>query len=81
MKLQKDKHNMLIKLEFNTEISEDLEDWAIYSDAKKNYCIIEEFEQWLRYNFKHREMTDIQNELYEEIANKFYEVKSSYYER
>lgn len=70
--------DMLVKLEFDLSKEEDCEDWEIYKKAKEHYFANEEFREWLRYEFKHREMTDAEDALYNEIAEKFWEIMGSH---
>lgn len=69
---------MLFKLEFDSSKEEDLEDWNIYKKTKEYYLAHEEFQEWLRYEFKHREMTEEEIKIYEEIYEKFWAIKREY---
>jgi hypothetical protein len=60
-------------LSFDLNDPEDKESFYLYMDAHKMHDAIEKFSEFLRRNWKHKELSETQHEILEEIQTKFAE--------
>jgi hypothetical protein len=60
-------------LSFDLNEPEDKDKFEIHCKAEKMHIAIEHFSEFLRRNWKHKELSEIQHEILEEIQTQFAE--------
>jgi hypothetical protein len=56
------------------ELPEEQYEYDLANNASSMHSVLWDFEQWLRRQIKHGELTDEKYEAYQECRNKFYEL-------